>query len=748
MPSLPRSLNAERRVLILYGSQTGNAVDAAERIAAAIACRGCLVSLQSLDEFPVAELPLAERVIFVVSTAGDGEFPDAALRFWRFMLRSDLPSHALASLRATVFGLGDSSYAKYNAAARKLSARLSQLGAALLCARGLGDWQSPRGIVGDLEAWLVAPDGLLAALDAELSPDARSAAAAAATAVPPLPRVRFAVRECARASAWLLRAETAFPVPWPTVAPRDALPYAPEENSLPVNDMGAGIMGQRGIAGGECVDEDVIESESLANSADDYDHVERGDYFSARRALLRAAGLAPLLCSIESNRRVTAPSWPQSVHHVTFSPLAVETSTRVRMQPRWVAGDVATVFVENPPFAVSAFAERIGIPLDLVVCIRPLARGDACDAEPIVSPTELHSALAAPSWAFASSLPEPARAPLVLPPLVSVRTLLSRYLSICAPPRRSSLQVLAEFATEQEQAAKLREIAGADGAALFNDYITREARSWLDLLCDFHSVRVPLAVLLELIPRLEPRSFSVASAPPASIELAVGRIEYKTPRGQSRVGVGSSFLCAAPRGALVALWLRSSKLRVRARADGTMPPLLLIGPGLGVAPMRALVHAAEVAAAVQLAGAAAPPPPSPVHLFYGCRDAAADDLYGDELRARAAASGAARETHDSAAWRGLDVFVTAYSRAGSAPRVDGAKDYVTSRLRDAADDVRALIAGGGHVRIAGSAKRMPADVLAVLRAILGGHSADAEAEGARILAALEREGRLAIEAWS
>jgi sulfite reductase alpha subunit-like flavoprotein len=48
---------------------------------------------------------------------------------WRFLLRKDLPPGSLSKLKFTVFGLGDSSYEKFNAMAKKLTQRLLDLGA-------------------------------------------------------------------------------------------------------------------------------------------------------------------------------------------------------------------------------------------------------------------------------------------------------------------------------------------------------------------------------------------------------------------------------------------------------------------------------------------------------------------------------------------------------------------------------------------------------------------------------------------
>jgi hypothetical protein len=81
--------------------------------------------------------------------------PDHAKPWWRFLLRRDLPGDALASIGFAVFGLGDSSYVRFNAAARKVAARLTQLGATPLCERGLGDEQAePGGLEAGFHAWL------------------------------------------------------------------------------------------------------------------------------------------------------------------------------------------------------------------------------------------------------------------------------------------------------------------------------------------------------------------------------------------------------------------------------------------------------------------------------------------------------------------------------------------------------------------------------------------------------------------
>ena len=70
----------------------------------------------------------------VVSTTGDGEEPDNMRQSWRFLLRKSLPRDSLHHLKFAMFGLGDSTYPKFNAVARRLqvSIGLRWLGSSLL----------------------------------------------------------------------------------------------------------------------------------------------------------------------------------------------------------------------------------------------------------------------------------------------------------------------------------------------------------------------------------------------------------------------------------------------------------------------------------------------------------------------------------------------------------------------------------------------------------------------------------------
>ncbi|CAK9187991.1 unnamed protein product [Ilex paraguariensis] len=107
-------MEEQPKLLILYASQTGNAMDAAERLGREAERRGCSVTVLSVDQFDAGLLPPLKIVIFVVSTTGQGDSPDSMKVFWRFLLQRNLSQQWLKQVQYAVFGLGDSGYQKYN----------------------------------------------------------------------------------------------------------------------------------------------------------------------------------------------------------------------------------------------------------------------------------------------------------------------------------------------------------------------------------------------------------------------------------------------------------------------------------------------------------------------------------------------------------------------------------------------------------------------------------------------------------
>ena len=153
----PDDAHDERDLTILYATETGTAQDVADRLARLCRCLHIRARVVNMDVYaPVSfvitngvqnvessqsELINESLVIFVVATTGTGREPRAMTPLWQMLLRADLPEDLFEDLTFAVFGLGDTSYAKFCWPAKLLSRRLVHLGAMELCARGEGDEQ-------------------------------------------------------------------------------------------------------------------------------------------------------------------------------------------------------------------------------------------------------------------------------------------------------------------------------------------------------------------------------------------------------------------------------------------------------------------------------------------------------------------------------------------------------------------------------------------------------------------------------
>lgn len=130
--------------LVAYASQTGNAELLARQTSETLRVAGIANHLCDFDELDAAMLQGSERILFLASTYGEGDAPDAAARFaQRLMTRSDL---ALDRLHYAVLALGDSAYASFCGFGRALDAWLAARGAQALFPRVEVDRSAPPAI--------------------------------------------------------------------------------------------------------------------------------------------------------------------------------------------------------------------------------------------------------------------------------------------------------------------------------------------------------------------------------------------------------------------------------------------------------------------------------------------------------------------------------------------------------------------------------------------------------------------------
>lgn len=91
------------KIAVLFGSQTGNAQEVAERIWRDSKRFYFRTTIKPLNDYNVLDLKNETCVIFICSTTGQGEEPDNMKDFWRFMLKRNLSVTLLNNLRFVIF---------------------------------------------------------------------------------------------------------------------------------------------------------------------------------------------------------------------------------------------------------------------------------------------------------------------------------------------------------------------------------------------------------------------------------------------------------------------------------------------------------------------------------------------------------------------------------------------------------------------------------------------------------------------
>ncbi len=221
---------------------------------------------------------------------------------------------------------------------------------------------------------------------------------------------------------------------------------------------------------------------------------------------------------------------------------------------------------------------------------------------------------------------------------------------------------------------------------------------------------------VRLLKRLQPRLYSISSSPKAhlgQVHLTVGAVRYDH-AGRARKGVCSTFLAdrAEPGTTRIGVFVHSNKA-FRPPANGDTP-MIMVGPGTGVAPFRAFLHDRHATGAK-----------GKNWLLFGDQRSSSDFLYREELAAL---------MQDGILTR-LD---TAFSRDQSE------KIYVQHRMLESAAELYAWLEAGAHFYVCGDASRMAKDVDVALHRVIetaGGKTPDEAAAYVQSLKAAKRYAR-------
>ena len=271
-----------------------------------------------------------------------------------------------------------------------------------------------------------------------------------------------------------------------------------------------------------------------------------------------------------------------------------------------------------------------------------------------------------------------------LPKLGEMR--IDQALSIYSQMNHLNRKMVDTFA-ELTQSHRLQALLAPEQQSHLEDYCY--GRGILDLLIEYPGAIATADDLVTLLPRLAPRLYSISSSPVAhrdQVHTTVAVVRYRS-YNRERGGVCSTMLAERTTcGDAVPVYIQPNK-RFRLPVQGDAP-IIMIGPGTGIAPFRAFLHERR---ALGSSGCN--------WLFFGERSAATDFLYQEELLSMQADSHLTR----------LDL---AFSRDQEK------KIYVQDRMLEQAAEFWRWLQDGASIYVCGDASRMAKDVDATLHKIV------------------------------
>eukprot|EP00899_Mesostigma_viride_P024661 jgi/Mesvir1/537/Mv11395-RA.1 len=491
-------------VLVLYGSETGNAEELAKRFGKDMKARGMSVRVMELDEYELEELANEPLVIIFCSTAGQGELPQNATFFHKEMSKSTKPANWLENVSYSVFGLGDSNYLYFNKAAEMIGAQFARFGAKCVQDMGYGDDQAEDKYETAYEVWIE-----------ELMP---------AIKAPPPPKAA-----------------------------------GPPEPSLFVSVLPA---------------EEGINDKKSPNAPS-------GGFVE---------GMDVTLLPVTQNKRITHPDYDRHIMHLVFDLTGTGFSYNI--------GDALAIHAHNDEGKVREFLQFYELNPDEVVTVAslPTARGEK------------------------ASKPR-------YPPHMSVLQLFTQVLDLFGRPTKRFYESLLLHA-KGDDVAKLEKLLSPAGALEYRN-LRAETLTFADLLRMFPNSHPDIPHLLDMIPRIKPRYYSIASSPrvdPNKLDLCVVLVDWKTPGGKYRTGLTTTYLKGQDVAKGPVTIACSLKAAVVGMPETNDKPLIMAGLGTGLAPFRSMIQdRAILARQGQQVG--------PMVLYFGCRFRAQDYLFGDELEA-------------------------------------------------------------------------------------------------------------------
>uniref|UniRef100_A0A8D1TPM7 Methionine synthase reductase n=1 Tax=Sus scrofa TaxID=9823 RepID=A0A8D1TPM7_PIG len=331
----------------------------------------------------------------------------------------------------------------------------------------------------------------------------------------------------------------------------------------------------------------------------------------------------------------------------------------------------------------------------------------------------------------------------------SLQFLFTWCLEIRAVPKKAFLRALAEHSSDGAERRRLQELCSRQGTADYNRLI-RDARACLlDLLLAFPSCQPPLSLLLEHLPKLQPRPYSCASSSlfhPGKLHFIFNIVEFSshTTAEVLRRGVCTGWLATLVEPILQPNALADGekapapKIYIAPRTANSFhlpgepsAPVIMVGPGTGIAPFIGFLQHREKLQEHHPAGHF-----GATWLFFGCRHKDRDYLFRDELR------------HFLKCGILTHLKVSCSREAPAGEEEEAPAKYVQDSIQRHGQQVaRALLQERGYVYVCGDAKNMAKDVNDTLVDIISKEVGGGKLEAMKMLATLKEEKRYLQDIW-
>jgi len=286
------------------------------------------------------------------------------------------------------------------------------------------------------------------------------------------------------------------------------------------------------------------------------------------------------------------------------------------------------------------------------------------------------------------------------------------------------LKALAEYASDEEHKAKLLLLSTAsdEGLKEYSQFIQKDRKSIIDVLKHFDTCKPPTEYLLELLPRLQARYYSISSSPKIdSNVISITAVVTRYTLGDRVIkGVCTNYLLDKLVEAKSPVFVRKSTMRLPHRLS---TPIIMIGPGTGLAPFRGFLQ--ERSSQKQQGKEI-----GEIDLYFGCRNPEHDYIYASELEIY---------KEDKV----LSELNVAFSRLNGNKKV-----YVQNLLWDNREHVWQMIESGAHIYVCGDARNMARDVQNTFHKILTDVGGKTDAEAQKLLHDMERQRRYQADVWS